>query len=78
MKDKPYHYWAIHRRVFRKLWNNAPFYVRDIVSNAATWCPEYDEFMSRLDKETVRLFNDPEFFYNERTTFTEQPRPVIY
>ena len=72
MERKTNHYWEIHKRVFNRHWNRADRKIQQIIANGATWCPEYGEFMQRVDKKVKELYNDPEFHFNERTTFVEQ------
>lgn len=67
---KPYHYWAIHKRVFRRLWNELSTRQRELVAHDAEQKSEtFKRFVGEVAAETQRLFEKADYPFNEAHTF---------
>jgi hypothetical protein len=67
---KPYHYWAIHKRVFRRLWNELSPRQRELVAHDAEQKSEtFKRFVGEVAAETQRLFEKVDYPFNEAHTF---------
>lgn len=70
IEAKPYHYWAINKRVIIRLWNDLSHRQREIVSNDVEQStPTFKEFTRQVSEETERMFQDAELKFNQAHTF---------
>ena len=75
---RPYHYWAIHKREFKRLWNELTPRQREIVTHDASHETEtYQRFVSEVKRETDKRFSDPSYPLNESYTFKDGYREDI-
>ncbi len=75
---KPFHYWAIHKREFKRLWNEMSPRQREIVSHDASHESEtFNRFTKDVSRETDKKFNDPSYPLNEGYTFKDGYREDI-
>jgi hypothetical protein len=72
--QKTNHYWAIHRRVTRREWQNLDRRSRDIIAgDTAHTSREFKEFERYVNGETERLYNDEGYYYNDPYSFKYHP-----
>ena len=78
------HYGKIYRRVFEGEWAKLDTRTRDIIAmDVDKDTREARRFTALINSITERLYNDPEYFFNDPFTFkvpyrldeTETPRP---
>lgn len=69
-KPKSKHYWAIHRKVTDREWRNLDNRSRDLIAGDTEHTSHsFKEFESRVNSETERLYNDPNYYMNEPYSF---------
>jgi hypothetical protein len=67
------HYWAIHRKIAFREWGNLDDRRRDIISADTNHeSHELKEFNGFVHNETLRLYEDPGYYYNQPYTFKAQ------
>lgn len=69
-KRKSLHYWAIHRKVTNREWRNLDQRSRDLIAGDSEHTTQtYKEFENRVNSESERLYNDPNYYMNEPYSF---------
>ena len=64
------HFWRIHNRVARRVLLDTPEHIRHIIANdAAHTTEEYKWFEKKVNEDTTRLFEDPDYYDNVEFTF---------
>lgn len=68
--QKCQHWRNIHRKVCRRLWSEIDQWLRDIIANdTAHTTSQYRWFETKVNADTERLFQDPEYYFNQPDTF---------
>jgi hypothetical protein len=69
-KFKTLHYWAIHRRVARREWQNLDLRSRDVIAaDSEHTSREYKNFERYVASETERLYQDSSYYMNDPYSF---------
>lgn len=64
------HYWRIHARVTKRLWTDLPVDVRDVIAaDVAHVTPEFEWFDNKVKADTLRLYEDANYYDNLQETF---------
>ena len=64
------HYWEIHKKVFNREWGYLDRRTRNrIAADVGHETHEYKSFTAWVKTEAERLFNDPDYYYNDRYRF---------
>jgi len=69
-EKKSQHYWAIHKRVATREWQNLPNRIRDIIaSDSEHKSNDFKGYENYVNSETERLFNDVDYAPNDPYSF---------
>ena len=67
---KTQHYLRIHRRVCRRAWLELPSNMKHIIANDVNHTSdEYKWFENKVNADTQRLYEDPNYYDNAEYTF---------
>lgn len=68
MKTK--HFWRIHQRVLRRVWQELPDITRDQIANDVLHDTElYKWFDAKVNSDALRLYEDEAYYDNQEWTF---------
>jgi hypothetical protein len=69
------HYWKIHKKFSKKLWDSLSLSSREIIANDVEGESEmFKYFGAAVTAETNRVFLDEEFYFNNIATFYAIPK----
>lgn len=73
-KDKPYHYWAVHKEAVLQVWDNLSDASREsIASDTSGQSDEFIRFVEAVDRTAAHKFNNPNYHLNDKYTFKYAP-----
>lgn len=67
---KSMHYWRLHARVTRAIWAKLSIREREIIAaDSAHETELYKWYATKVDADTLRLYEDPTYYDNDPSTF---------
>ncbi len=61
------HYWDIHRRVSAVVWGELPDYLKSLIASDVNHeTKHYNAFIEKVNSETARMYEDPDYHYTKR------------
>lgn len=63
-----YHYWKIHKKFAKKLWDSLSLSSRELISSDSE-CEMAKYFSAATESEARRAFESEDYFYNNPATF---------